>query len=254
MTLMFHKNQQLTHTMNDYTSNYDRGSNAFTGVSFFTGVMTRVYAWMTVALLITAGAAVFVANSPAMLQLIYGNSATLLVLIIAELALVLGLSMGINKLSPTVAAAMFVIYSLVNGVTLSSIFFAYQIGTIYSAFAATALTFGGMSLVGYTTKKDLSGFGGLLFMGLIGIIIASLVNMFWHNGVMDSIITYIGVFMFVGLTAYDTQRIKQMSAAAEYSGDASAASKVAIMGALSLYLDFINLFLYLLRLLGRNRD
>lgn len=240
--------------MNDYTSNYDRGSNAFTGVSFFTGVMTRVYAWMTVALLITAGAAVFVANSPAMLQLIYGNSATLLVLIIAELALVLGLSMGINKLSPTVAAAMFVIYSLVNGVTLSSIFFAYQIGTIYSAFAATALTFGGMSLVGYTTKKDLSGFGGLLFMGLIGIIIASLVNMFWHNGVMDSIITYIGVFMFVGLTAYDTQRIKQMSAAAEYSGDASAASKVAIMGALSLYLDFINLFLYLLRLLGRNRD
>ena len=240
--------------MNDYTNNYDRGSNAFTGVSFFTGVMTRVYAWMTAALLITAGAAVFVANSPAMLQLIYGNSASIIVLIIAELALVFGLSMGINKLSPTVAATMFVVYSLINGVTLSSIFFAYQIGTIYSAFAATALTFGGMSLVGYTTKKDLSGFGGLLFMGLIGIIIASLVNMFWHNSVMDSIITYIGVFMFVGLTAYDTQRIKQMSAAAEYSGDSSAASKVAIMGALALYLDFINLFLYLLRLLSRNRD
>ena len=241
--------------MDNYNSNYyDRGTNAFTGVSFFTGVMTRVYAWMTVALLITAGAAVFVANSPAILQLIYGNSATIAVLVIAELALVMGLSMGINKLSPTVAAAMFILYSMVNGVTLSSIFFAYEIGTIYSAFAATALTFGGMSLVGYTTKKDLSGFGGLLFMGLIGIIIATLVNLFWHNTVLDSIITYIGVFMFVGLTAYDTQRIKAMSAQAEYSGDTAAAGKVAIMGALALYLDFINLFLYLLRLLGRNRD
>ena len=237
--------------MDSYTNNYDRGTNAFSGVSFFTGVMTRVYAWMTAALLITAGAA---GEESYFGHIIYGNSAAILVLIIAELALVFGLSMAINKISPTVAAAMFIIYSLINGVTLSSIFFAYEIGTIYSAFAATALTFGGMSLVGYTTKKDLSGFGGLLFMGLIGIIIASLVNMFWHNGVLDSIITYIGVFMFVGLTAYDTQRIKQMSAAAEYSGDSSAAGKVAIMGALALYLDFINLFLYLLRLLGRNRD
>ncbi len=241
--------------MNDYNiNNYDRGTSAFSGVSFFTGVMTRVYAWMTAALLITAGAAVFVANNPTMLQVIFGNSAVLMGLVIAELALVIGLSWAINRLSPTTAAVMFVIYSLINGVTLSSIFFAYQIGTIYSAFAATALTFGGMSLVGYTTKKDLSGFGGLLFMGLIGIIIASVVNMFWHNTIMDSIITYIGVFMFVGLTAYDTQRIKAMSAQAEYSGDPSAASKVAIMGALALYLDFINLFLYLLRLLGRNRD
>ena len=238
----------------NYNNTYDRGTNAFSGVSFFTGVMTRVYAWMTAALLVTAGAAVAVAHSPAMLSIIYGNPAVPMVLIIGELALVFGLSMGINKLSPTVAAAMFILYSLVNGVTLSSIFFAYDIGTIYTAFAAAALTFGGMSLVGYTTKKDLSGFGGLLFMGLIGIIIASLVNMFWHNGVLDSIITYIGVFMFVGLTAYDTQRIKEMSAQAEYSGDANAAGKVAIMGALALYLDFINLFLYLLRLLSRNRD
>lgn len=239
--------------MNDF-NNYDRGTGALSGASFFSGVMTRVYGWMTVALLITAGAAFFTANSAAMLQVIYGNSAVLIGLIIAELGLVMGLSWGINKLSPAMAALMFVLYSLVNGVTLSSIFFAYEIGTISSAFAATALTFGGMSLVGYTTKKDLTGFGGLLFMCLIGIVIATLVNMFWQNSVMDSIITYIGLFVFVGLTAYDTQRIKTMSVAAEYSGDASAASKVAIMGALALYLDFINLFLYLLKLLGRSRD
>ena len=245
--------------MNDYNSynsynNYDRGSSPLSGVSFFKGVMTRVYTWMTAALLITSGAAVFVANSPQMLSIIYGNQAVLWGMIIAELALVMGLSFAINRLSPTVAAAMFIIYSLINGVTLSSIFFAYQIGTIYMAFAAAALTFGGMSLVGYTTKRDLSSLGGIMLMGLIGLIVASVISLFWHNGILDTIITYIGVFMFVGLTAYDTQRIKAMSAEAEYSGDPSAGSKVAILGALALYLDFINLFLYLLRLLGRNRD
>ena len=239
---------------NDYieiTDSYDRGSYArsTTGsVTTLSSVMTRVYGWMTVALLLTAGTAFFTASSPAMLSLIFGNSAAVWILFVLELGLVLGVSAGINRLSPTTATALFLLYSVVNGLTLSVIFFAYSLGTIYQAFAASALTFGAMSFVGYTTKKDLSGLGGLLIMGLIGLIIASVINIFWGNSVMDAIITYIGVFLFVGLTAYDTQKIKQMCAVAADS------RRIAILGALTLYLDFINLFLYILRLFGRSRD
>ena len=251
---------------NDYIEiqeSYDRGtyarSTSASSATTFSGIMTRVYVWMTAALLLTAGAAFFTASSPALLQLIYGNSVAIWVLIIAELGLVVSISAGVNRLSPTTATALFLLYSVVNGVTLSSIFFAYSIGTIYKAFAAAALTFGGMSLYGYTTKKDLSGIGSYLIMGLIGLIIASLINIFWNNGVMDAIITYIGVFIFVGLTAYDTQKIKEMSYAVEQGEsmgytDAAAPRRIAILGALTLYLDFINLFLYLLRLFGRSRD
>ena len=247
--------------MKDYIEvhdNYDRGSyvrtTADSRVSFFTGVMTRVYAWMTAALLITAGVAIYTAHSPALLNLIFGNGATLLILCVVELALVIGVTWGINRLSPTMATTLFLVYSAINGLTLASIFFAYSLGTIYQAFAASALTFGAMSLFGYTTKRDLSGLRGFLFMALIGLIIASVINIFWANSTMDAIITYIGVFIFVGLTAYDTQKIKAMSAAAEQYGDAAAPGRVAVMGALSLYLDFINLFLYILRLFGRGRD
>ena len=251
---------------NDYIEikdSYDRGtyatSSSATGATAFSGIMTRVYVWMSAALLLTAGTAYFTASSPAMLQLIFGNSATIWVLFILELGLVFGVSAGINRLSPTTATALFLLYSVVNGLTLSAIFFAYSLGTIYQAFAASALTFGAMSLYGYTTKKDLSGLGGILIMGLIGLIIASVVNIFWGNSVMDAIITYIGVFLFVGLTAYDTQKIKELSAAVEQGSvmgytDAAAPRRIAILGALTLYLDFINLFLYLLRLFGRNRD
>ena len=152
------------------------------------------------------------------------------------------------------ALMLFLVYSVVNGLTLASIFFAYSIGTIYQAFAASALTFGAMSVLGHTIKKDLSGLGGIMMMALIGLIIASVVNIFWSNSVLDAIVTYIGVFLFVGITAYDTQRIKAACIAAEQYGDAAAPKRVAISGALSLYLDFINLFLYLLRLFGRGRD
>ena len=251
---------------NDYIEiqdNYDRGayvsSTTSTGVTTFSGIMSRVYVWMSAALLLTAGTAYFTAASPAMLQLIFGNSIAIWVLFILELGLVMAVSAGINRLSPTTATALFLLYSVVNGLTLSVIFFAYELGTIYQAFAASALTFGAMSLYGYTTKKDLSGLGGYLIMGLIGLIIASVINIFWANSTLDAIITYIGVFIFVGLTAYDTQKIKQMSAAVETGAemgyaDAAAPRRIAILGALTLYLDFINLFLYLLRIFGSRRD
>ena len=240
--------------VNDYSSNYDRGTSSFSGVSFFAGVMTRVYAWMTAALLLTAGVAYLTVTTPAMWSLIYGNSASVWILMIAELGIVFYLSARINSLQPSTAAILFLVYSALNGLMLSSIFLVYAVGVIYQAFAATALTFGGMSLFGYTTKKDLSGLGGILMMCLIGLIIASLVNMFFHLQGLDVIITYVGVFIFVGLTAYDTQKIKNMSTYAEMSGDSAAAGRVAILGALSLYLDFINLFLYLLRLFASRRD
>lgn len=266
-TPYFDKNSETQKTMKDYIeiqNNYDRGEYApsttsATGVSAFSGIMSRVYLWMTVALLLTAGTAFLTLSSPALLQLIYGNAAAVWILFAAELILVISLSTAINRLSPTTATMLFLAYAAVNGFTLSSIFFVYSMGTITQAFAASGLTFGAMSLVGATTKRDLSGLGGILFMALIGLIIASVINIFWANSTMDAIITYVGVFIFVGLTAYDTQKIKQMSAAVEQGSvmgytDAAAPRRIAILGALTLYLDFINLFLYILRLFGRGRD
>ena len=230
---------------------YDKGGSVMTDTrSLLASAMTKVYTWMMVALLVTTGVALYTVSSPRLLQLIYGNSAVIWILFIAELGLVLGLSAGLQKIKQSTAILLFLIYAALNGLVLSSIFFAYDIGSIYSAFAASALTFGVMSLVGALTKRDLSGLGGILFMGLIGVIIASVINIFWSNDILDSVITYIGVFIFVGLTAYDTQKIKQMMSMA----DSQSVGKVAIYGALSLYLDFINLFLYILRLFGRNRN
>ena len=253
--------------MKDYIEiqdHYDRGtaqasSGFLTGASLLSGVMTRVYIWMTAALCITATAAYFTATSPALLSLIFGNSVAIWVLFVAELGLVMGVSAGITRLSPTTATVLFLLYALVNGLTLSAIFFAYDMGTIFQAFAASAPAFGAMSVFGATTKKALSSLGGILFMALIGLIIASVINIFWANSTMDAIITYVGVFIFVGLTAYDTQKIKAMTSAVEDSvisgyGDAAMPRKIAIIGALTLYLDFINLFLYILRLFARNRD
>ena len=238
--------------MYDYEeSNYDKGFNRLsTAQGLLSGVMSRVYAWMTAALLITTGVALFTVSSPAVLNLIYGNSAAIWVLFIVEIGMVIWLSAGINKMSETTARIVFLVYAALNGLVLSGIFFAYELGTIYMAFGASALTFAAMSFVGFVTHRDLSGFGGILLMALIGLIIASVVNMFWANSTLDTIVTYVGVFIFVGLTAYDTQKIKQMVSYA----DASVVGKVAILGALSLYLDFINLFLYILRLFGRSRD
>lgn len=213
-------------------------------------VMTQVYAWMTAGLLTTGAVAMFVSGVPALVMAIFGNPILFWGLIIAQLAMVWILGANVMRLAPAVATAMFLGYALLNGVTLSIIFLAYTSASIASAFFVTAGTFAAMSAIGYTTKRDLSGLGGILTMALIGLIIASIVNIFWANSTLYWIITYAGVLIFVGLTAYDTQKIKRLI---EEVRDEQGERRVAIYGALTLYLDFINLFLYLLRILGNRR-
>ena len=173
-------------------------------------------------------------------------------LVIAEFALVFGISAAINRLSLTTATLMFVAYSVINGAMLSSIFLIYTATSITSVFFITAATFAVMALIGYTTKTDLTSVGKLLFMALIGLVIATIVNMFIGSNTMTMICSYVGVLIFVGLTAYDSQKIKVMLQQAPDAGEAS--QKLALLGALSLYLDFINLFIYLLRIFGDRRD
>lgn len=218
----------------------------------FPALMRKVFVWMTLALAITGLTAYGVATSPALLSLIFSSKVTFFGLIIAEFALVFAISGAINRLSLSTATLLFILYSVINGATLSSIFFAFSVATIGKVFFITAGTFGAMALVGYTTKTDLTSMGKLLFMALLGIIIASVVNMFVASSGLDLILSYVGVLVFVGLTAYDTQKIKQMCQAAPDAGESS--QKLALIGALSLYLDFINLFIYLLRIFGNNRD
>lgn len=218
----------------------------------FPALMRKVFVWMTLALAITGLTAYGVATSPAILSLIFSSKVTFFGLIIAEFALVFAISGAINRLSLSTATMLFILYSVINGATLSSIFFAFSVATIGKVFFITAGTFGAMALVGYTTKTDLTSMGKLLFMALLGIIIASVVNMFVASSGLDLILSYVGVLVFVGLTAYDTQKIKQMCQSAPDAGES--AQKLALIGALSLYLDFINLFLYLLRIFGNNRD
>ncbi len=213
--------------------------------------ITKVYGWMSLALAITAVVAMFTASTPAMQQLIFGNRFVLIGLFIGEILLVTFISGIIGNISGALATLLFVAYSILNGLTLSAIFLIYTGASISSTFFATAATFGAMSLYGYTTKKDLTTWGNILFMALIGLVIASLVNMFVSSEALYWIITYAGIIIFVGLVAYDTQKLKEMSLAGFQSADAE--RKGAILGALALYLDFINLFLMLLRLLGRRK-
>ena len=220
--------------------------------SAFPALMRKVFVWMTLALAITGLTAFGVATSPSLVAAIFGSKVMFWGLIIAEFALVFAISGAINRLSLATATLLFILYSVVNGATLSVIFFAFSTAAIVKAFFVTAGTFGVMALVGYTTKTDLTSMGKLLFMALLGIIIASVVNMFVHSSGFDLIISYIGVIIFVGLTAYDTQKIKQMCQLAPDAGET--AQKLALIGALELYLDFINLFLYLLRIFGNNKD
>ncbi len=218
----------------------------------FPALMRKVYTWMALALVITGVTAYGVAHSPAMMQLIYGNSFVMWGLIIAELAIVFIVSGMINRLSLTTATLLFVLYSVVNGATLSVIFLGYSQSVIAKTFFITAGMFGVMSFYGYVTKQDLSSIGKILFMALIGLIISTIVNLFVRSSMFDMILSYVGVVIFVGLTAWDTQKIKQMLLMAD--GMDESVQKIALMGALSLYLDFINLFLYLLRIFGGNRD
>ena len=218
----------------------------------FSALMRKVFIWMALALVITGVTAYGVATTPSLLIAIVTNKALFWGLIIAELALVFAVSGAINRLSLATATLLFVLYSVVNGATLSVIFLAYSMPAIIQTFFITAGTFGVMALVGYTTKTDLTSLGKLLFMALIGLVIATVVNMFVGSTGFDYILSYVGVLIFVGLTAYDTQKIKQMCMQAPDAGEHM--QKLALLGALSLYLDFINLFLYLLRIFGNNKD
>ena len=215
----------------------------------FPVLMRKVYTWMILALLITGVTAFGVASSP---TLFMSLSKMMWGLIIAELALVFILSGAINRLSLGTATLMFIGYSVLNGAMLSSIFLVYEPMVIAKVFFITAGTFGAMAVYGYTTKKDLTSMGKILFMALIGLIIATVVNMFLKSPGFDYILSYIGVAIFIGLTAWDSQKIKEML---QTQYDMSeGAQKLALLGALTLYLDFINLFLYLLRIFGNNRD
>ena len=215
-------------------------------------LMRKVYLWMTMALAITGFTAFYVAHSESLLTAIFTNQILFWGLVIAELGLVIGLSAAINKLSLTVATLMFVLYSVINGATMAFIFLVYTASSVTNVFLITAGTFAAMALFGYFTKTDLTSMGKILMMALIGVIIATIVNVFTKSEGLAVILNYVGVLVFVGLTAYDAQKIKQMMLTAPDAGEAS--QKIALLGALSLYLDFINLFLYLLRILGSRRD
>jgi len=213
-----------------------------------------VYNWMAIGLVLTGFTAFYVAHDPAIRSLIIGNHLIFFGLIIAELVLVFTLSARVAKMQASTATAMFVTYSVLNGATLSVIFLIYTTSSIASVFFICAATFVACSIYGWTTKRDLTSLGGFMFMGLVGIIIASLVNMFLRSPGIYTIISYIGVFVFVGLTAYDTQKLKTMALTQPADLDAGVVRKGAILGALSLYLDFINLFLMLLRIFGTSRE
>ena len=211
--------------------------------------MRKVYGKMTLGLLATAITSFLVLSSPALMNVLFSNMAIMWILFAAELGMVIYLSARIEKLSTGTATALFYAYSILNGLTLTPIFLVYTGASIAMTFAITAGTFGAMTIFGYVTRQDLSKLGSFLFMALLGLIVCVVINMFMHNSMFDMLISSAGVLIFVGLTAWDTQAIKRMSAEA----DPSMMGKVATMGALTLYLDFINLFLYLLRFFG-SRD
>lgn len=213
--------------------------------------MQKVYLWMTFALTLTGFVAYRTTQSEFLLELIFSSSFGFIGLILTELALVFWISSGLQRMSSNMAIGLFLLYSVLNGMTLSVLLIAYTGASVASTFFITAGMFGAMSVYGYTTKQDLSSWGNLLFMALIGLILASVVNIFLQSSGLYWLISYIGVLIFVGLTAYDTQKIKQL--AAQVIVESEVGRKVAILGALTLYLDFINMFIFMLRILGNRR-
>jgi FtsH-binding integral membrane protein len=215
-------------------------------------VLRRVYVWMTLGLLVTAGVAAFVSVSP-LFQVLTGKPLIFFGLLIAEVALVIGLSWGINRISRASAIPLFIIYAILNGLTLSTLFVVYTLGSITYAFLASATLFGVMSIIGYTTKINLAKIGTFPLMGLIGLVIAIILNIFWANSTLGWIVTFVGIFLFLGLTMFDTQRVRRMTSTALQRGDEDFEARLGIIGALNLYLDFVNLFLLLLHLSRRRR-
>jgi len=215
-----------------------------------TAFLRKVYGWMFVGLAVTAVVASTVAGSPTLMQHIFSHQILFIGLILAQLGLVFYLSARVATLAPNVATMLFIVYSALNGVILSFILLAYTGESIGTAFLVTAGMFGAMALYGSTTTRSLAGAGQFFFMGLIGLVLASVVGMFWHNDALQFLITVIGVIVFTGLTAWDAQRLKLMAATVPEERTGS----YAVVGALSLYLNFINLFIMLLRLLGGRRN
>jgi len=213
----------------------------------------NVYNWMAIGLGLTGFVAYFVSNSEVIMRLIFGNQLVFFGLIIGELALVFSISARVHKMQASTATSLFVLYAALNGATLSAIFLIYTRSSITSTFFICAATFIASSIFGMVTKRDLTSMGQFMFMGLIGIVIASVVNIFVRSSGMSLIVSYIGVIVFVGLTAYDTQKLRDMALSQPDGLDVGVIRKGAILGALTLYLDFINLFLMLLRILG-SRD
>lgn len=234
---------------NNNNYNYRQPSEATTQ-SMVSSAMKQVYVKMTIALLVTGLVSFFCGTSYEYLSFFMSHSWFMWVLVIAELGMVIGISAGIAKLSSPTATGLFYLFAVVNGLLLAPIFVIYTHESIAKTFFITAGTFGAMSIFGYTTNQDLSKIGNILFMALIGLIIASVVNIFTKSSTLDWIITIAGVIIFVGLTAWDTQKIKEMAKVMP----ADQVGRLATIGALSLYLDFINLFLYLLRIFGSRRD
>ena len=241
--------------MSEFNYNRDYNASAYhsgeVSVAAEQTLIKNVYLWMCGALAITGLVAYYVSTNGPLQYAIFSNPVLFYGLLIGEFVLVIALTAAINKISALTATLMFLVYSVINGATLSSIFLVYQIGTIATAFFVTAGTFGAMAIYGSITKTDLTKVGNICIMGLIGIIIASLVNIFLKNSMVEMITSIIAVIVFVGLTAYDSQKIKQMFWNAEVN---DTTQKFAVLGALTLYLDFINLFLQLLRLFGSRRD
>ena len=235
--------------MNPYNP-YTQHASAVPVPADSSAFLRKVYAYMAGGLFATGVTATVVASSESLVNMILGNRIVFYGLLIAEFAMVLAFSKVVERLSTGAAAAFFFAYAVLNGVTLSIIFMVYTASSIASTFFVTAGTFGAISAYGYATKRDLSGVGNFALMGLIGLIIASVVNIFLNSPMIYWLTTFIGVIVFTALTAYDTQKLKQFAAS---SSSPDQQSKVALQGALMLYLDFINLFLYLLRVLGRRR-
>lgn len=220
------------------------------GAERVTAFLRKVYGWMFVGLGVTAAVAYGVAGTPSLVQALFANRLLFFGLFAAELGLVFYLTARVQKLSPGAASALFLLYSALNGVLLASIFLAFTATSIATTFVVTAGMFGALALYGSTTKRSLAGVGQFVFMGLIGVVLASILGIFWHSEALQFVISIVGVIVFTGLTAWDAQRLKQMAVTTPEGQVGS----FAVVGALSLYLDFINLFLFLLRFFGGRRD
>ena len=227
----------------------------YSGQSYYvreTNLLYRVYAWMCVALGITAATAYYVASSPAFINAIFSNPIITVLLMVAQLGLVLILSLLINRISFVAAVSLFLLYAVSLGLTLSAIFLVYTYSSIFATFLVASGMFGAMALYGYFTKSDLSSMGSFLFMALIGMILGGVINMFFKSESFNYLLSAIGVIVFTLLTAYDVQKIKQMASGLYEDSDSMA--KASILGALTLYLDFVNLFLFLLQFMGRRKE